>query len=266
MRITADSFAQAVYTAMLTNPLDHRAGLDAVDRIGIGTTEHTDQLLKNHAVAYPAATPETVLEPLYPDRLAEDFLALMTAGHKVASFTPDPWTGEALSGLLSQPSEWQGTAMTVLVAAAARWPHVAARQLAPLLGARPELAPAGGGVTLAALSDIRQLDEATLSAVEQRLPAGSHPELNAGVLSLVQCLTDMRSPRHHGPAGAGTAARSTGPAPVLRRPPSTGVGDRSAVHGDPPEAWRAEPFRSWPAFRLVPLRRRRLPGQGRPSG
>ncbi|MFJ4798895.1 hypothetical protein [Kitasatospora purpeofusca] len=194
VRITADSFAQAVYTAVLTNPLDHRAGLDAVDRIGIGTTEHADQLLKDHAVAYPAATPETVLEPLYPDRLAEDFLALMTAGHNVASFTPDPWTGGAPLRLLSQPSEWQGTAMTVLVAAAARWPHVATRQLAPLLGARPELALAGGGATLAALSEIRQLDEATLSAVEQRLPAGSHPELNAGIVSLVQRLTDIRLP------------------------------------------------------------------------
>jgi len=75
-----------------------------------------------------------VLEPLYPDRLGEDFVALTTPGHKNPIYPPDPWADATLARLLSvSESEnglrgsppWALSVNALLDEIGSRWPHIA---------------------------------------------------------------------------------------------------------------------------------------------
>ncbi|MFI1659346.1 hypothetical protein ACH4ZU_31215 [Streptomyces sp. NPDC020472] len=84
---------RAVFAAALTGAVDRSRGSAVVAGLGgdrdggpspgLGTVPSPGRVLDDHAFCYPAAEPQrgTVLEPLYPDRLAEDFLALTLPGH-----------------------------------------------------------------------------------------------------------------------------------------------------------------------------------------
>ena len=87
--------ARAVFTAALTGAVSHREGTTILTRLGIGG--QMQRILADHAACYPSAYPAdaTVLEPLYPDRLAEDYLALALPGHDISGYPPDPWTDTA---------------------------------------------------------------------------------------------------------------------------------------------------------------------------
>ena len=64
-----------VYTATLTGPLSHQDGLAVLQHAQVESSEHPGQLIRDHALCYPPQEADIVLEPLYPDRLGEDFLA-----------------------------------------------------------------------------------------------------------------------------------------------------------------------------------------------
>ena len=51
-----------------------------------------EQALADHLVCYPATDPGNGLEPMVPDRLAEDFLALTLPGHDHPDFAADGWS------------------------------------------------------------------------------------------------------------------------------------------------------------------------------
>ncbi|QMU76518.1 tetratricopeptide repeat protein [Streptacidiphilus sp. PB12-B1b] len=206
IRADADAIGQCAYTAALTGPQAHPRALDAIIRAAPGSTgEPPDRLLRDHAVPYPEAPGgegTTFLEPLQPDRLAEDYLALTTPGHTLAGYTPDPWATDVPRRLLSGvdgPPAWTRNALTVLIAAAQRWPHLVERQLTPLLTARPELALQAGGAALAALSTLPDLPLAVLEAVESRLPAGRHTDLDPGSAALADRLARHRLARTEDP-------------------------------------------------------------------
>lgn len=201
VRIPPAAFGQAVYTAAMTGALGYSEAVRALDRIGVGTTEHADQVLKDHALSYPSPGGATVLEPLYPDRLAEDFLALSVAGHGTEGFEPDPWSLDAPGRLLEgAPLSCERRAMATLVAAAARWPHVRESQLEALLSRQPRLGVAAGGATLAALSEMDGIDLAVLEAVEAYLPSDRHADLDPGAAALAQRLIGHRLGRTPDPA------------------------------------------------------------------
>jgi len=126
-----DIMAQIVYTATVTGPLAHRHGLEALRCAEVQSLHHPGQLLRDHARCYPSGEPGVVLEPLYPDRLGEDFVALTTPGHRSQQYRPDPWASDALQRLLSpagesdQGSPWTSAAMNLVTEIAARWPHMA---------------------------------------------------------------------------------------------------------------------------------------------
>ncbi|MET9959409.1 tetratricopeptide repeat protein [Streptomyces sp. NPDC006326] len=201
---TVQTLGRAVYTAALTGALGHDTGCAALAAIGVCPDNAAPQVLDDHAVAYPPADLHsgTVLEPLYPDRLAEDFLALSTPGHHLPYFAPDPWATNAPQRLLlpgdhpdattTPTADWDRQALTVLIAAAAHWPHLTTRQLIPLLTARPELVIHAGGAALAALSTLKDLPLAVLEAVEAVLPEDRHPDLDPGTAALTARLTPHR--------------------------------------------------------------------------
>ncbi|MEO3978270.1 tetratricopeptide repeat protein [Streptomyces sp. CAU 1734] len=190
---------KAVFVATLTGGLPSYAqGERALRRLGLSPGE-IDVLIDDHRLCYPPPHPdsparrssrgEPVLEPLYPDRLGEDFLALTIPGHRVRHYPSYPaavtWPARLLtpdeSGLAP---EWTRPALTTLVETARHWTHVAEDQLAPLLRAHPELAVAAGGGVIAALAELLPGDVELLSLIRSRLPAERSADLDVGAAAL----------------------------------------------------------------------------------
>ncbi|MFI6582822.1 tetratricopeptide repeat protein [Embleya sp. NPDC050493] len=214
--VPAETLARTTYTAALTGAVPHDVGHAALVAIGACTGDTLDRALTDHAVPYPPIDPHagTVLEPLYPDRLAEDFIALTTPGHHLTHATPDPWTTTAPTRLLhhtpdadakdttGRTTRWTRSTLTVLIAAAARWPHLVPTQLTPLLTTQPDLALHAGGAALTALAALDDLPVEVLETVETHLPEGRHPDLDPGIAALTARLTTHRlatttDPAHH---------------------------------------------------------------------
>jgi tetratricopeptide (TPR) repeat protein len=199
-----DAMAQTVYTAILTGPLSHRDGLTALHKVCIESTQHPGRILKDHALCYPPSTPGSVLEPLYPDRLAEDFLALTIPGHGTAH-PSDPWTLTATPHLLSLADGddmpvWTHSALIVLIETARRWPHIGTELLYPLLRTRPQVILEAGGAALTALAELDGVDSALLEAIDSQLPTHRHVDLDVGIAALSSRLSQYRLAHIRDPA------------------------------------------------------------------
>jgi tetratricopeptide (TPR) repeat protein len=218
----ADTMAAATYLATLTGPLSYSDGQEVLARTGLASTAETARrVLADHAYCSPSpSTAATVLEPLYPDRLGEDFLALQTPllpGTEAAGLyaDPDPWTARgyradpwadtALTALLApadgSPGRLPGYArsvITVLIETARRWPHIAQQRLYPLLEAQPHLAVAAGSAALTALASLDRDAAAdtgilsALEAVEAALPAHHDADLDSGAVAVTRRLVGHR--------------------------------------------------------------------------
>ncbi|WP_432984169.1 tetratricopeptide repeat protein [Dactylosporangium sp. CA-233914] len=155
-----------------------------------------EQVLADHAVCYPAGD-GMALEPLYPDRLAEDFLALQLPGHGVTGYVSDP-QAQAVTRLLLERNPageypaYAARAIIFLAAAADRWAHVGGMHLYPLIQADPELAAAAGSNALVALSSLRDISESTLAVVNSTLPAGRDLDLDVGHAAVTVRLTNYQ--------------------------------------------------------------------------
>ncbi|MFC9330689.1 hypothetical protein [Kitasatospora sp. NPDC057015] len=192
---------QVVFTAALTGPLTPTAGEQVIGRLDLALP--AERVLADHASCYPPADPAraTVLEPLYPDRLAEDFGALTLPGH-LADYPAGPWAPRTLHVLTEglPPPGWARRTVNLLAAAADRWPHVGAGHLFPLLRERPELAVEAGSSALSALAALPDAPLDVLEAVESRLPARDRTDLAPGVADLACALARRRLARTEDPA------------------------------------------------------------------
>ena len=193
---------RAVFTAVLTGPLHPDDAGTLLEKLELPDSR---QVLADQAICYPSVAPGrgTVLEPLYPDRLAEDFLALTMPGH-TAGYPAQPWAGLVVARLLErhghehEPVAWTPRAMTFLAAAAQRWPHLGTGYLYPLLLGDPQLAIDAGNAALTAIADLPDLTMAVLEAVEARFPDHRHVDLDTGMAALTTRLADQprrRKPR-----------------------------------------------------------------------
>ncbi|WP_412538660.1 tetratricopeptide repeat protein [Longispora sp. K20-0274] len=177
--------SRAVFAATLTGALSHVAGRAALRGTGLDSVQ---QILDDHRLCYPPTDRGRVLEPLYPDRLAEDFLALLLPGHDNPGYDPDPWAADALAALLARGGDGGLAAhtprsVTFLAASAGRWPHVAG-VLASLLTADPALAVDSGGTALTAIAEVPGLGAEVLTRVERRFPDGPHMDLAGGMAAV----------------------------------------------------------------------------------
>jgi tetratricopeptide (TPR) repeat protein len=200
--VDANTMGRAVFTAALTGPHPHAQGATVIKRVSLADDPvAVERILDAHALCYPPRDQAMVLEPLLPDRLAEDFLALATPGHPYA-YPADAWTATSLrllfsadegddAGTPSQPYARQ--ALTMLIETAARWEHVARNHLGPLLREQPRLALSAGGAALITLAGIRHLDPAVLEAIEEHLPR-QHIDLDMGIAALTERLTEHLLP------------------------------------------------------------------------
>ncbi|EMF56535.1 MULTISPECIES: tetratricopeptide repeat protein [Streptomyces] len=215
VEIVPEIMAQAVYTATLTRPLDYDTALEALTHARVDTpaTLTTGRVLSDHAVCYPPPAPNTpdspatYLQPLYPDRLGEDFLALTTPGYPTHRHLSTGWADRAPAHLLAAAAKdpapalpWTRDTLTILINTAERWPHVATRQLYPLLKKHPELALHAGGSALATLARLDNIDLTVLEAIEPHLPAGRHTDLDVGIAAITARLAHHRLATTHDPA------------------------------------------------------------------
>ncbi|MDJ1134519.1 tetratricopeptide repeat protein [Streptomyces iconiensis] len=191
------TMARAVFAATLTGATTHARGAALLRSLDLDT--HPDRVLADHGVCYPPAEQGAVLEPLYPDRLAEDFLALSLPGHDVADYEAKPWAPSTLHALASgdgdpdEPLPHAPRLVTFLAAAAGpgRWPHVA-RHLGDVLRTDPALAVAAGGAALTALAEVEDLAPDVLAAVTECFPSRRRIDLDVGMAALTARVTRDR--------------------------------------------------------------------------
>ncbi|MEU0955402.1 tetratricopeptide repeat protein [Streptomyces niveus] len=185
---------RTVFTAALTGSLEPFVGTDVLS--ALHPRPAPERVLADHAVCYPPADPsrDTVLEPLYPDRLAEDFLALTLPGHQ-ADYPAQSWAAPILTSLLHQQDAfaptWTPRAITFLATAAQRWPHVGTLHLYPLLHADPRLAIEAGSAALTTLAALEDIDPALLHAIESLFPYPDlDPDLDPGIAAFTVRLAE----------------------------------------------------------------------------
>ncbi|MEV6329855.1 tetratricopeptide repeat protein [Streptomyces sp. NPDC051909] len=200
-RTSPDDMASVTFVAALTGASTWEEAGAALERAGVTTEPGTVRsLLRDHARCYPPLDPRTVLEPLYPDRLAEDFLALTVPGHPITGYRADAWATGVPKALLTAPGSAAHAprAVTLLASAADRWPHLADQVLHPLLRDRPDIALDAGSAALVALSAITAADREVLDAIElaafHRLGGLPHVDLDTGLASVALRLATLTEP------------------------------------------------------------------------
>ncbi|MEU2358947.1 tetratricopeptide repeat protein [Streptomyces misionensis] len=191
---------QTVFVAALTGPLSRPAGTGVLETVQVEAP--AERVITDHAVCYPPASrwQDSVLEPLYPDRLAEDFLALTLPGHH-ADYPAAEWAGSTTIALLSHRgngindnddlppvSSWTPRAVSFLAAAAARWPHIGSGYLFPLLREDPHLAIAAGSAALTAVANLDEIEPDLLADIADHCPRNRHVELDVGIAALIKRL------------------------------------------------------------------------------
>ncbi|WP_019889661.1 tetratricopeptide repeat protein [Streptomyces purpureus] len=176
---------RTVFAAALTGTLDRPKGSAVV--AGLGTGHSPGRVLDDHGYCYPAAEPErgTVLEPLYPDRLAEDFLALTLPGHD-ADYPAADWSGQVTARLVGPHAR---RAVTFLATAAQRWPHLGPGHLYPMLLTAPSLALAAGSAALSALAALDDVPVQLLATLSERFPAQRQVNLDTGIAAVQRRFT-----------------------------------------------------------------------------
>lgn len=208
VRATAQTMGRTVYVATLTRALDAADAATALARTGVADTASAAGVLRDHTYCYPPEDPARMLEPLGPDRLGEDFLALTLPGREeeFGYYATDPWAATVPGRLLTPTGDRAGypgftrQAVTILIEAAHRWPHMTALHLQPLLRQHPNLALTAGSAAIARLAELDGIDLAVLEAVDARLPAESNVDLDLGAAALARRLIPHRLAAATGPA------------------------------------------------------------------
>lgn len=199
-RTPPDSMERGVFTAALTGALPRARAVHVLDSLHLAPGG--EQVAADHAHCYPPLTPSppnepehlSALEPLYPDRLAEDFLALTLPGHH-ADYSAQPWASATAQELLTRVEDgfaapWTSRAIGFLAAAASpgRWPHVA-DLLNRILLNDPALAVAAGSAALVSLAEVPELDPQVLQDIQLCFPIGPYPELAPGRVAVTRKTT-----------------------------------------------------------------------------
>lgn len=192
------------FTAAGTGPVARAVGAALVDRQRLPNP--TTQALEDHALCYPPADPiaDTVLEPIYPDRLAEDLLALCVPGHG-ADYPSQPWAPAIVRQLLEpdavggEPSAYVSRLVMFLAQAAQRWPHVGPACLFPVLRRDPTVAISAGSAALSAIAGIGSIDADVLASVDACLPETSHVDLDVGASAVARAMLTHRLRDSSGP-------------------------------------------------------------------
>lgn len=198
---------RAVYVATLTGALPRELARQALINSGTVSAEHANQTIDDHLTCYPPSINTSVLEPLHPDRLGEDFLALINPRSPFSelSWLCDDWTLGVPGSLLTPDvpgalHAWTPAVLTTLVETARRWPHIASGVLYPLVRERPKLAVAAGGATLTRFAKLDNVDPVALAAIDAQLPIDRNVDLDRAAAAVSIALTPIRLAENPSPA------------------------------------------------------------------
>ncbi|MEV0648088.1 hypothetical protein AB0I28_22765 [Phytomonospora sp. NPDC050363] len=186
--------SRIAFTAAVTGPLSMD---ETIERLAATGLPELHRLIAEHTRCYPPSRPGTALEPVHPERLAEDLLALSIPGHPMGHadiFIPGllSFPGEAGArrlGPLFRRDETGGAprhaarGIIALSAAASRWPHVISA-LRRLVRADPALIADAGAAALTAVLD--HLDADTALALVTATAANTDPDLAAATAALTR--------------------------------------------------------------------------------
>lgn len=218
VRLTTTDMARAVFVATLTRGLARDEATTLLQALDLGVPSPV--ILDDHRLCYPPPDAWHVLEPLYPDRLGEDFIAAMLPG---ASFDSDgddladladSGAPDILRRLLGLPgtsrripgpgpvSEWPHAlvrpVMTELVEVSLRWDHVASRYLLPHISRDPSLILAAGNTALGRLPAVPGADAVLPgvgTALDQVIGTGVNLDLDAGAVIIADRLAELARSR-----------------------------------------------------------------------
>ncbi|MFI6226151.1 hypothetical protein ACIBCR_02390 [Micromonospora echinospora] len=194
-----------VSVATLTRPVPRPRAARTLTLVRLADSPRAaESLLDDHQRSYPPTRPETALEPLYPDRLGEDFIARQLPGGGGG----DPWCADLPRRLLAEDVDGTGSVAsggespgadgpaatyrhvvwTVLTETGRRWPHVFENYVYPLLAAEPAMILGMGGTALAVVAECAPV--AVLQAIEPALPKQRHVDLDPAVAVILRRLTE----------------------------------------------------------------------------
>lgn len=185
----------AVFVATMAGPVARSAGAALLEHTQPGIDPH--RIMLDHSACYPPTVKHNVLEPIYPDRLAEDFIALTLPGHK-EDYPDQPWAPTTASTVIEAGRAPGNTdfilqrTITYLASAAQRWAHVGRIYLYPKLAEMPRLAIEAGSAALAAIANIPDVDFTVLEAINSELPEGVHADLGPGIVAVAARVTEHR--------------------------------------------------------------------------
>ncbi|MEO3930278.1 hypothetical protein ABGB07_41485 [Micromonosporaceae bacterium B7E4] len=199
----ASEMHQVVFAAGLAGPVSTAFGRRLVDALCPDLSVDTASALADHAACYPPAA-GTVLEPLYPDRLTEDFLALTIPGHD-ADYPARSWATRMVSRLTDLGTDADEVraatrAVTFLVAAAERWKHLPGACLNAVLERRPDLAVRAGPSTVRVVAALGEVTIDVLEAVDQVLPARRQLGYESAAAAVTDRIVTHRLPETDDPA------------------------------------------------------------------
>jgi tetratricopeptide (TPR) repeat protein len=188
----------AVYTASLCGPLTHIAANNLVNSLEIASGgESTRKVIRDHSYCYPPVQnrADSFLEPLHPDRLAEDFIALTLPGHML-DYVSDPWATTATAKILASGTE-AGTgntrrALTTLIEMASRWRHIAVDHLTPFLASDPATIVNCENASMVTLAANPYIGLDVLRAVEPTLRNYSGRKLTTGIAAVLNRIAEER--------------------------------------------------------------------------
>ena len=185
IRTSAEVMSRVLFCAALTGPVPPAEAVQILDCTATAPGHDHAQIIRDHALCYRPADPQTVLEPLTPDRLTEDLLAGMIAN---ADRGPaDPWAERAIRELLGSGEKYARTAISVMAEVARRWPAVG-QVLAEMLRQRPDWGIAAGGSTLMALLTLPAVGPDVLEGFERALPGEPPLSLDLAAVTITERL------------------------------------------------------------------------------
>ncbi|WP_156371110.1 hypothetical protein [Nocardia arizonensis] len=158
-----DVMAAVVFVAGFIGPALYGAALTALSSAlrTLGSNISVERVIADHSTCYPPSESGYALEPLYPDRLAEDYLAQCFATSSASDKGAHPWAEQLLFRVMSDVRDGTSDhilsrALGLLADSSSRWLH-----LVPVLGiivsAAPEMALRAGSNVLTTIARIETL-------------------------------------------------------------------------------------------------------------
>ncbi|MEW1735853.1 tetratricopeptide repeat protein [Nocardia beijingensis] len=168
--------ARAVFTAAMLGPTVQPNGAQVMEKALGDLAKETpvQRVIDDHAICYPPLDDRYALQPMYPDRLAEDFMALSVPGHPVDSMPAEYWGTVLLLTLIEIASYQTSDILTAraigfLAEAASRWEHLVP-YLSHVFDEAPGIALKVSGDTLLTIAGLEKLSTMALLRIGKVAP------------------------------------------------------------------------------------------------